>query len=107
MTKSIKHATAMSAILAIELYRARHDTAVALSKPLLDSSLHELRNAPFNSQQLFDKKKKIKIKESAKSNYEAQQHRFLCSQKGEHIFTALSVCQMVRPSVTLLSGAYL
>ena len=62
----------MSTILAIELFQARCDAAIASSKLLLNNSCHELRNAPINSQQLFDKK-------IAKSNYEAQQHRFLAS----------------------------
>ena len=39
----------------------------------MDHSSHELRNASINSQQLFDNK----VKEIAKSNFEAQQHRFL------------------------------
>ena len=60
VAKSIKHATASS-------------------KLLLDHSIHELRNelrnAPINSQQLFDNKDK----EVAKSYYEAQHHRFLAS----------------------------
>ena len=51
VTKSIKHATAMSTILAIELFQARRDAAIASSKRLLDNSNHELRNAPINSQQ--------------------------------------------------------
>ena len=75
VAKSIKHATAMSTILAIELLQARHGTAIASSKLLLDHSSHKLRNSPINSQQLFDNK----VKEVAKSNYEAQQHRFLAS----------------------------
>ena len=75
VAESVKHATAMSTILAIELFQARRDTAIASSKVLLDHSSHELRNAPLNSQQLFDNK----VKEVAKSNYEAQQHRFLAS----------------------------
>ena len=75
VAKSIKHATAMSTILAIELFQARHDTAIASSKLLLDNSSLELRNALINSQQLFDNK----VKEVAKSSYEAQQHRFLAS----------------------------
>ena len=79
VAKSVKHATAISTILAIELFHARRDTAIASSKLLLDKSSHELRNAPINSQQLFNNK----IKEVAKSNYEAQQHRFLASSTKE------------------------
>ena len=75
VVKSIKHATAMSTVLAIELFQARHDAAIDLSKLLLDKSSHELRIAPINSQHLFDNE----IKEVAKSNYEAQQHRLLAS----------------------------
>ena len=75
VAKSIKHATAMSTILAIELFQARRNAAVASSKFLKDHFSHELRNAPINSQQLFDSK----VKEVAKSNFEAQQHRFLAS----------------------------
>ena len=56
VAKSIKHATAMSTILAIELFQARCDAVIASSKLLLDDSSHELRNAPINSQQLFDNK---------------------------------------------------
>ena len=63
----------MSSVLAIELFQARRDAAIASSKVLLDNSSHELRNAPINPQQLFDNK----IKVLAKSNYEAQKHRFL------------------------------
>ena len=75
VAKSIKHATAMSTILAIELFQARREAAIASSKFLMDHSSHELRNAPINSQQLFDNK----VKEVAKSNFEAQQHSFLTS----------------------------
>ena len=52
--KSIKHATAMSTILAIELFQARRDAAIATSKILMDLSSHALKNAPSNSQLLFD-----------------------------------------------------
>ena len=58
------------ALLTMELYQASHDVTIASSKLLLDHSSHGLRNFPINSQQLFD----IKVKEVAKSNYEAQQH---------------------------------
>ena len=62
----------MSTILAIELFQASRDAAIASSKLLLDISSYELRNAPISSQQIFDNK----IKEVAKSNYEAQQLDF-------------------------------
>ena len=75
VAKSIKHATAMSTILATELFQARRDTALATSKLLLENSCYELRNAPINAKSLFDNK----IKEVAKANYEAQQQRFLAS----------------------------
>ena len=73
IAKSIKLATAMSTILTIELFQAQCNADIASSKILMDHSSHELRNAPINSQQLFDNK----VKEVAKSNLEAQQHRFL------------------------------
>ena len=75
IAKSIKHATAMSTLLATEIFQARWDAALASSKLLLDNSSFELRNAPVNSKTLFDGR----IKEIAKSNFEAQQQRFLAS----------------------------
>ena len=69
ITKSIKHATAMSTIL------ARRDAVLATSKILLDNSNHELQNAPINSKTLFGNK----IKEVAKGNFEPQQQRFLAT----------------------------
>ena len=75
VAKSIKHATAMSTLLTTELFQARRDAALASSKLLLDNSTYELRNAPINSKSLFDSR----IKEIAKSNFEAQQQRFLAS----------------------------
>ena len=75
VAKSIKHATATSTILALELFQARRDAAISSSELLLVHSSHELRNAPIYSQQLFDSK----VKEVAKSNYKVQQHRFLAS----------------------------
>ena len=53
VAKSVKPATAVLTILAIELFRARRDTAIASSKLLLDHSSHELRNAPINYLQLL------------------------------------------------------
>ena len=38
VAKSIKHATTMLTILVIELFQARHDTAITLSKLLFDHS---------------------------------------------------------------------
>ena len=85
VAKSIKHATAMSTLLTTELFQARRDAVLASSKLLLDNSTYELRNAPINSKSLFDGK----IKEIAKSNFEAQQQRFLAStsiQSQSHSF---------------------
>ena len=65
----------MSTILATELFQARCDAAIATSKLLLENSHYNLRNAPINAKLLFGNK----IKEVAKSNYEAQQQRFLAS----------------------------
>ena len=75
VAKSIKHATAMSTLLTTELFQARREAALASSKLLLDNSTYELRNAPINSKSLFDGR----IKEIAKSIFEAQQQRFLAS----------------------------
>ena len=75
VAKSIKHATAMSTLLTTEIFQARHDAALASSKLLLDNSCYELRNAPIYSKTLFDGR----IKEIAKSIYEAQQQRLLAS----------------------------
>ena len=73
--KSIRHSVAMSTILATELFQARHDAPIAPSKLLLDNSGYKLRNAPINAKSFFSNK----IKEVVKSNYEAQQQRFLAS----------------------------
>ena len=75
VAKSIKHATAMSTILATEIFQARRDAVLATSKLLLDNSNHELRNAPINSKTLFGNK----IKEVEKGNFEGQQQRFLAT----------------------------
>ena len=76
VAKSIRHATAMSTLLMTEIFQARRDAALASSKfLLLDNSCYELRNAPINSKTLFDDR----IKDVAKSNYGAQQQRFLTS----------------------------
>ena len=75
VAKSIKHATAMSTILATEHFQARCDAALATSKLLLENSCYELRNAPISAKTLFGNK----IKEVAKGNFEAQQQRFLTS----------------------------
>ena len=53
IAKFIKHATAMSTILATEIFQARCDAVLAMSKILLDNSNHELLNAPINSKILF------------------------------------------------------
>ena len=60
VAKSIKHATAMSTILATEIFQARRDAVLATSKVLLENSNHELRNAPINSKSLFGNKIKEK-----------------------------------------------
>ena len=65
----------MSTLLTTEIFQARRDAALASSKLLLDNSSFELRNAPINSKTLSDGR----IKEIAKSNFEAQQQRFLAS----------------------------
>ena len=52
VTKSIKHAMAMSTILATEIFQARRDAVLATTKVLLENSNHELRNAPVNSKTL-------------------------------------------------------
>ena len=65
VAKSIKHATAMSTILATEMFQARRDAVLATSTLLLENSNHELRNAPINSKTLFDNK----IKKVAKGNF--------------------------------------
>ena len=75
VAKYIKHATAMSTILATEIFQARNDAVLATSKILLDNSNHELQNVPINSTPLFGNK----IKEVAKGNFEAQQQRFLAT----------------------------
>ena len=75
IAKSIKHTTAMSKILAKEMSQTRLDVVLATSKILLDSSNHELRNAPINSKTLFGNN----IKEVAKGSFEAQQQRFLAT----------------------------
>ena len=49
VANSIKHATAMSITLPIELFQAQHNAAIASSKILLDHSSHALRNAPIDS----------------------------------------------------------
>ena len=70
VAKSIRHLTAMSTILATELFKARRDTAIATSKLFLEISRHELRNAPINAKSLFDNDNKIK--EVAKANCKVQ-----------------------------------
>ena len=74
VAKSLRHSAAMSTIFATELFQARH-SRIATSKLLLENSVYELRNAPINAKTLLDSK----IKEVVKSNYEAQQQRFIAS----------------------------
>ena len=95
VAKSIKHATAMSTLLTTELFQARRDAALASSKLLLDNSTYELRNAPINSKSVFDGR----IKEIAKSYFEAQQQRFLAStsiQSQSHSFKLLRRAELSR-----------
>ena len=75
VAKSIKHATAMSTILAMEIFQARRDAVLATSKVLLENSNQELQNAPINSKTIFGNK----MKEAAKGYFEAQQQRFLAT----------------------------
>ena len=56
VAKSIRHSIAMLTILATELFQARHDTAIATSKLLLENSGYELWNAPINAKSLFSNK---------------------------------------------------
>ena len=75
VAKSIKHARAMSTILATEIFQGRRNALLATSQLLLDNFNHELWNAPINSKTIFGSK----IKEVAKCNFEAQQQRFLAT----------------------------
>ena len=75
IAKSVKHATAISTMLATEIFQGRRDAVLATSKILLDNSNHELRKASINSKTLFGNK----IKEVAKGNLQAQQQRFLAT----------------------------
>ena len=79
VAKSIRHSVAMSTILAMDLFQARREAAIATSKLLLDNSGYELRNAPINARSLFGNK----IKEVSKSNYKAQQQRFIASSSAD------------------------
>ena len=56
VAKSVKHATAMSTILATELFQARRDAAIATSKLLLENSSYKWRNAPIIAKSVFDNK---------------------------------------------------
>ena len=73
VAKLIRHAAAMSTILATEIPQARHDAVLATSKVLFENSNHELRTSPINSKTLFGNK----IREVAKASFEAQQQKFL------------------------------
>ena len=75
VAQPIRHSVAMSTILATELCQARYDAIIDTSKLLLENSSYELQNAPINARLWFGNK----IKEVAKSDYEAQQQRFLAS----------------------------
>ena len=75
VAKSIRHATTMSTILVTGILQARRDAVLDSSKVLLENSCHELRNSPINSKTLFSNR----IKEVAKTNFEAQQQKFLAN----------------------------
>ena len=75
VAKSIRHATAMSTILAMEILQARRDVVIDSSKVLLENSCQELQNSPINSKTSFSSR----IKEVAKTNFEAQQQKFLAT----------------------------
>ena len=49
VAKSVRHAMAMSTILAMGIFQARRDVVLPTSKVLLENSSHELWNAPINS----------------------------------------------------------
>ena len=72
VAKSVRHATALSTFLAMELLQARPDSAVASSNFFWITE-QALRNTTISSQVPFYNK----IKEVAISNFEIQQHRFL------------------------------
>ena len=63
VAKSIKHATAMSTILATEIFQARHDVALAR---LNSCWSYELHNAPISSKTLFGN---IKTKGSCQGQF--------------------------------------
>ena len=91
----------MSTLLTTELFQARRDAALASSKLLLDNSTYELRNAPINSKSLFDGR----IKEIAKSNFEAQQQRFLAStsiQSQSHFYKPPSQSRAFKIPINIL-----
>ena len=73
VANSIRHSTAVSTILATELFQARLEAVIAISELWLENSSNKLRNAPVYAKSLFDNK------EVAKANYEAQQQKFLAS----------------------------
>ena len=84
-TKSIKYTTAMSTILATEIFQARRDAVLATSKILLDNSNHELRNVPINSTTLFGNKlRKLPraiLKPSNKGSWQLPVLLLLCNNK--------------------------
>ena len=84
----------MSTILATELFQARCDAAIATSKLLVENSGYELWSAPINSTSLFGNK----IKEVAKSNFEAQQQRFLASS------SSANASEQQKPSYSALKS---
>ena len=97
VAKSIKHATAMSTILATEFFQVRCVAAIGTSKLLLENSSHELRNAPINSTHLFDNK----IKEVATANFKAQHQRFLASSSTNTSSSCIKVNGLLWSIITL------
>ena len=93
VAQSIRHSVAVSTILATELFQAIRDAAIATSKLLVENSDYELWNAPINSTSLFGNK----IKEVAKSNFKAQQQRFLAS-------SSANTSQQQKPSYSALKS---
>ena len=95
IAKSIRHATAMSTILFMEIFQARCDAVLTTSKILMANSSHELWNTPINSKTLFGNK----IREVARGNFEAQQQRFLAPSS---VATTMQQQQKVTYSAPLL-----
>ena len=97
VAKSIRHATAMSTILATEILQARRDAVLDSSKVLLENSCHALRKSPINAKTLFANR----IKEVAKTNFEAQQQKFLATSSA-----ASTIQQPSKPSRPQQSSSF-